>query len=88
MPDLGTKKYKSEFLKGVCRRSGGIKNPTSLLGLHLDKEASPSVLANTGKLCSMEKPDCQPSRLHFAAGMEQLRMSAAEETDGERRVDR
>ena len=62
--------------------------PSFFIGLHLDGEASPSVLAKTGKLCFMRKPDCEPSRLHFAAGMEQLHVSTVKETDGERRVDR
>jgi len=36
----------------------------------------------------MQKPDCKPSRLHLAAGMEQLHMTTAKEADGKRRVDR
>lgn len=62
--------------------------PSFFIGLHLNREASSSVLAKRGKLRFMWKPDWEPSRLHLAAGMEPLHMSTAEETDGERGADR
>lgn len=86
IPDLETKKYKSVVSQRNLQMCSWKTKPSFFIGLHLDKEASPSVLAKGGKLCCMQKPE--PSRLHFAAGMEQLHMSTAEEADGERRVDR
>lgn len=87
IPNLETKKYKSVGSRRSLQMCSWNRKPSFFIGLHLDREASPSVLAKTGNLCFMQKPDCEPSRLHFAAGMEQLHMSTAEEADGERRVD-